>query len=274
MITPEERAIFTEFASFLLSTRNRLLNSLSSGDNVHVVKAKQGQEVARAFDVELEDGIFQFLAERLSGFVFDGEENGVRTCRHGEDYYVIVDPLDGSDMAARGYMLCSIAVYIRRGLNGPVLFSSLTEISTGRQYNVLGEDAVTHGDKGIMNQTKALGGAFLVSYAAKRERIASIRQYSALYESALLFLNYGGPLDLAKIGCGHVDAFVEVYKGFHPRDFLAGANFLVRRGGYVMDLTGQPLSFDDTSGQRVKFVAACSKELCSQILSLITSNTP
>lgn len=82
------------------------------GVGVEVVRTRNDGDVTRAFDADLEEALLQFFAESNLPIRFSSEEQSDIDLVGSPELLALVDPLDGSAMAARGYPGGSIAVSI------------------------------------------------------------------------------------------------------------------------------------------------------------------
>jgi fructose-1,6-bisphosphatase/inositol monophosphatase family enzyme len=136
----------------------------------------------------------------------------------------LVDPLDGSDVAARGYPLCSISVsIIDLEANTPVL-SRIAEVFTGHQFAAFRETA-TRNDQPIRpSNIVEPHDAFVVSYCASRSRLSKVARDIDKSSAFSLVLDYGGMLDIAKVGSGQCDAMIEATSGIVAREYIGGVH--------------------------------------------------
>src|SRR5439155_10328819 len=124
----------------------------------------------------------------------------------------LVDPLDGSATLSRGYPSGSISVsVVDMGTRRPVL-SRIAEVFTGFQYSALGNSAYKNGEPIHPSAVTSANEALVISYFATSSRIARFRRSSVRWETFWMLRNYGGLVDIAKVGAGQCDAMVEVLK--------------------------------------------------------------
>ena len=60
---------------------------------------------------------------------------------------------------------------------------------------------------------RSVSDALVVSYFASGSRTGLFRQSPVRWEACWMLRNYGGLVDIAKVGAGQCDAMVEVLKG-------------------------------------------------------------
>lgn len=232
-----------------------------------VVKNKAEGEVTRSFDALIESMIIDSLTKTGIPLRIDSEELGIVELSDNPQYLVVLDPLDGSDMAARGIPLCSIAVSVVDIATREAVISRIGEIVTGGQY-FAGPNGFGHTFR-EMRPSSAVecADAFVVLYAAKRERIGRITEVAALLSKCKMYLNYGGPLDVARIATGQVDVVFEYVRGMAPRDTLAGMHILQSAGGVIIGGDGERVNGRVFVEGRRKFVAAGTERLARTIFN-------
>ena len=80
-----------------------------SGVGVEQRRTRNDGDTTHAFDEELEERL-QFLVRSRLPIRFSSEERSDVDLVGSPELLALVDPLDGSDVAARGYPLCSISI--------------------------------------------------------------------------------------------------------------------------------------------------------------------
>jgi fructose-1,6-bisphosphatase/inositol monophosphatase family enzyme len=233
---------------------------------LETVAIRQDGDTTHSFDSMAEDRIINILRRTGLNLTVMSEESPTLTVGSGNEFVAIVDPIDGSDMVARGYPLASTAFsLVDSSSNKPVL-SRIYEIFTGVHYSASNGIARRNGMTVKPSAVKSLSGAFIVAYAAPcgRRELGLSRH---LFESdAALFLNYGGPLDIAKVGTGQCDGVAETVKGFAPRDLVAGWHIATCAGAVSSMLDGSPLQVDVRENSRTKFLVAANEALLDEML--------
>jgi fructose-1,6-bisphosphatase/inositol monophosphatase family enzyme len=237
------------------------------GIGVSEVHAKQGGNATHAFDIDLEEALLRFFERAQIPARFSSEERPDVDLSTDPQLLVLVDPLDGSDVAARGYPLCSISVSIVDMETTTPLLSRIAEVFTGLQYAALGGSATLNGARMHPSGVTATRDAFVVSYFASSSRLAAFRQ-TGNWDEFRLVLNYGGMLDIAKVGSGQCDAMVEVLKGMVAREYIAGVHIAQTAGAIATTLSGDPIPVLLNRDARSKFVVAGTRQLHANVLAL------
>jgi fructose-1,6-bisphosphatase/inositol monophosphatase family enzyme len=230
------------------------------------IRTREDGDTTHEFDAMAEGRIVSVLERTGLGIRVSSEESDDFIVGGQADFMAIIDPIDGSDMVARGYPLASIAISIVDLQSGSPVYSRLLEIFTEVDFVVRASTATRNGCRVQPSDVIALSEAFVVSYFPTRGRrqLAATRQ--VIEGSAALLLNYGGPLDVAKVGSGQCDAVVELSKGFPPRDLVPGLHFATTAGAVVSDERGKPVELSFEKEDRQKFVVAANQQLLEEII--------
>jgi hypothetical protein len=89
------------------------------------------------------------------------------------------------------------------------------------------------------------------------------------WEACWTLWNYGGLVDIAKVGAGPSDAMVEALKGFVPREYVAGLHIAQAAGATASTLGGAPVLVLLDRVERCKFVVAATSESHNELLELL-----
>src|SRR5437868_3838220 len=87
-----------------------------------------------------------------------------------------------------------------------------------------------------------------------------------------LLLNYGGPLDIAKVGSGHCDAMFEIHKGFKPRDLAAGLHIAEAGGAFSAVIGGGVIEYSSNRDERRRFIVAATQPLLEEMQSILSAH--
>jgi fructose-1,6-bisphosphatase/inositol monophosphatase family enzyme len=250
-------------------TKRRTLD----GVGVEVVRTRSDGDVTRAFDADLEEDLFRFFAESKLPIRFSSEERPDVDLVGSPELLALVDPLDGSSMAARGYPGGSIAVSIvDMGTSKPLL-SRIAEVFTGYQYSALGDVALRDGVPIRPSGVRLAGDSLVVAYFASSARMELFRKSGIEWNACRWVRNYGGLVDIAKVGSGQCDAMVEVLKGFVAREYVAGIHIATAAGATASTLDGLPVPVHLDRRVRSKFIVAATRELHAELLNMFAQDS-
>jgi len=242
--------------------------SLLSCDRLRVVKIK-GNKMVRLVDVIAERICLRTLRKTVSSFVFISEESGVETYGKDPRVAVILDPLDGTDCALRGIPICSISLSIHKYETMKTIAAVVGHPFTKRVFYATSTGAFCNNIPLRPSSTKALEEAFIVTYSSKADRLIALTKRQRLITATGMILNYGGPFNIAQVGSGDVDAFIEFAKGFRCVDFASGAYIAERAGAIVTDMSGRAVVVHPDLNHRSTIIATCTPELHRKLLEII-----
>lgn len=254
----------------LTLARARFLELKGSDEANKELGIGAGGDVMRLLDFELEKAIVESLSGDLGGFTLVSEESGVKECGRGR-YVVIVDPLDGSTNALRGYPACSSAIAIAEGeYLEDIIAAGVINLVTGDLYYAeKGLGAHLNNLKMRPRSTSRVEDAFIAFELNIRGQINGyVSRIAELIEKARHVRLIGSDaLEICFIASGASDAFVDLRNFLRAPDFAASAFILKEAGGVVADANGKLLNCKLDPRARSTIIAACTMELLSDILT-------
>lgn len=237
-----------------------------SGVGVEHHRALNDGHTTYAFDHKIEERLLQFFVKSRLPIRFSSEERTDIDLVGSPELLALIDPLDGSDVAARGYPLCSISVSLVDIATRTPLLSRIVEVFTGLQYSARGDLALKNGAPIRPSTIESIGDAFVVSYFASRSRMDKVASQHSGWSRCRLVLNYGGMLDIAKVGAGQCDAMIEVLNGMVAREYVSGIHIAQAAGAATSDLQGEPIPILLDRDARSTFVVAATPQLHAELL--------
>lgn len=240
-----------------------------TGNGVETLRVRSDGDTTHSFDEALEERLLQFFSSARLPIRFSSEERPDIDLASNPELLALIDPLDGSKVAARGYPMCSIAVSIVDMATQTPVLSRIAEVFTGRQYAALyGGEANCNGLPITPSTTMAASDALVVSYFASRSRMSKVCTSALGWSQCALTLNYGGLLDIAKVGSGQCDAMIEVLSGMVSREYVAGLHIAQTAGAVATTATGRPVPIPLDRDTRSTFVVAATTQLHAELLEL------
>jgi fructose-1,6-bisphosphatase/inositol monophosphatase family enzyme len=260
-----DRRLQVEMAALAEEVRQRALR----GVGLEEVRVRSDGDTTHAFDAHVEERLLQFFAETGLPIRFSSEERPDVDLASSPELLALVDPLDGSAMVARGYPSGSISVAVVDMATRRPILSRITEVFTGFQYSALGTIALKDGRPIQPSDVRSLDSALVVSYFASSTRTELFRRSPVRWEACRMLRNYGGLVDIAKVGAGQCDAMVEALKGFVAREYVAGVHIAEAAGAVATTLDGKPIPVLLDRSARCRFVVAATPELHDELCQLI-----
>ncbi len=255
-----------ELAEALAVLGVEMRRRMTDRTDVGALRTRADGDVTHAFDQFAEDTLLRVFEASGLPIRFSSEERDDIDLGNDPRFVAIVDPLDGSDMLARGYPLASISVSVVEIETATPVLSRIVEVATGAQYATGVAGPTRNGLKVAPSSVRGLRDAFVVSYLATGVRLADLRARPTDIAWPKLFLNYGGGLDIAKVGSGQCDAVAEFVRGFKAWDYVAGLHFARSAGAVASTLDGREVPISTSRDARIKFVVAGTPELLVELL--------
>jgi len=232
-----------------------------------------GGDQMKQVDLAAEKAIVEVILEQGLSFTLVSEESGIKEFgTRPKDFYVTVDPIDGTTNLVRGlpFYCTSIAVSLKPTLS-QVFAASVTDLFHDVTYSAFeGEGAFRDGKKitssALATLDEAVIGLDLNTYKIKE--IAPL--LSDLIQETKHIRHFGAnALELCYVADGLTDAFIDIRGKLRTTDVAAGFFIIKEAGGTVTSPEGSPIDVKLDPKQTLKFVASGNKEIHNKILSLI-----
>jgi len=258
----------------LKSVRARFLKLQGSSEARKELGIGAGGDIIRGLDFEAEKAIVESLASGLRDFTLMSEESGIKEFGRG-GYTVVVDPIDGSTNALRGYPACSSAIAIAEGDTvDSIVAAGVINLVTGDVY---------YAEKGLgayLNDVKVkprnigkVEDAFIAFELNIRGQMRGyVSKMASLIEVARHVRLIGSDaLEICFIASGTSDAFVDLRGFLRAPDFAASIFILKEAGGVATDANGHELKCKLEPKARSTIIAACTQDLHNDIMNRIRS---
>jgi len=256
----------------LLEARCALRESLSKG--LTEIEGKGGfGDYSRKFDVLTEKAIIDVIRDNLDKVYIISEEVGEIPCKD-PDFYVLVDPVDGSTNASRGlpFYASSIAVAKSPKIGG-VIAAGIIDHQTGKIYLGERERGVTiEGNPPSMNRDVSLENALVFADLSNLKKTSENgvdpRDWCTKIITKARHARFfaAASLEIAYILEGKADAFVCISRDLKIMDFCASANLVKWAGGEYVLMGGAEAPL--TTNARFGIIVASTKRLLEEIFSL------
>jgi fructose-1,6-bisphosphatase/inositol monophosphatase family enzyme len=265
-----DRLLQHEIAELAKDLRHRSLH----GIGLEELRVRSDGDVTHRFDFDAEERLLQAFVQSGLPIRFSSEERDDIDFVADPQLLALVDPLDGSSGLARGRPGGSIAVSIVDMATTTPVLSRIAEVFTGVQYSAIDRTARRDGKHIRPSSTKSLQEALVGSYFASGSRLQALCELDVDWTAFGLLLNYGGLVEIARVGSGHCDAYIEIAKGFPAREYAAGLHIARSAGAVASDLRGNPVPISLNRETRVKFIVAATPELHFELLNTLRRLVP
>jgi myo-inositol-1(or 4)-monophosphatase len=200
----------------------------------------------KSIDRAAEDAVLNVLRASGLGFTVLSEEMGTALIGEKPDYFLHLDPLDGTFNAIAGIPFYSVSIYISRDDSH---FAYIFDLARGNSY-------YAEAGRGAYNET---GSRLSVSQNADLKHF-SISAYTLRPNTARIagignrvrrIRTLGSAsLEMALVASGKLDAFVDLRGMMRVVDVAAGKLLIEEAGGIVTDANGDELHLNGNMWQK------------------------
>ncbi len=230
-----------------------------------------GGDKIKLVDLVAEKAIVETLLQNGLPFTLVSEESGVQ--KYGtapNDFYVTVDPIDGTTNLVRGlpFYCTSIAVSDMPRLSSVFaacvadLFHEVTYVALSSKNQVF-----RNGGKIRSSSTKVLDEAVIGVDLNTYKMKAIAPQLTDFFYVTKHVRHFGAnALELCYVAEGLTDAFVDIRGKLRTTDVAAGFFIVKKAGGIITSPDGQPVESELDPKNTVKFVASGNEDIHKKIL--------
>ncbi|MEM2849527.1 MAG: inositol monophosphatase family protein [Candidatus Bathyarchaeia archaeon] len=257
-----------------------IIREVLEGSKPKIVEAFKNPEAFKAvygktlfIDKLAEKTIVDVLSKKIGGFTLVSEEAGLVKVHGGGSLIAVLDPIDGSTNASRGFPLFSTSLALAEGCSlRDVVAGGVIDFSKEAVYYAArGVGAFLDGRRITVSNMKSLRESVIaLDISAKGRAFQYLPSLSPIVERAYSIRSLGSnALHLCMVASGVFDAFVDLRDVLRAIDASAGVLIVKEAGGIVTDGFGAELNFKLTADTRVSLVAASTVELASEIVKIL-----
>lgn len=232
-----------------------------------------GGDAMKPVDLAAEKAIVDTLKKNSVSFSLISEESGFEKFGSTpEEFYVTIDPIDGTTNLVRGLPFYASSIAISRK---PVLAEVHAALVTDLYRDITyiaqeGKGAYRDGEQiktsTTTNLQEAVIGLDLNTYKVKE--VAP--QLTDLIEKTKHIRHYGAnALELCYVANALTDAFIDIRGKLRTTDVAAGFLIIKEAGGLVTTVENKPVNVKLDPKQSLKFVASGNKKIHEIILGLV-----
>ncbi len=220
-----------------------------------------------------EEAVIDSLSEKIGGFMLISEEAGMVKVNGGGKLVAVLDPIDGSTNASRGFPVYSTSLALAEGYSlSDIVAGGVIDFFKGDVYYAArGVGAFLNGKRITVSKNKALSESVItLDVSAKGKAFKYLPLLSPIVEKAHSVRSLGSnALHLCMIASGIFDAFIDLRGVLRAVDASAGILIVKEAGGVVFDGFGAELNFKLAVDTRISLIAASTVELASEIVNLL-----
>jgi myo-inositol-1(or 4)-monophosphatase len=232
-----------------------------------------GGDPIKQVDLTAENAIVNTLKSQDISFTLISEESGIK--KYGQsphENFVTADPIDGTTNLTRGipFYATSIAVSTEATLNSihTALVADLVHDATYTAQK--GKGAHRNDEKVTPSKETRLEETVIgIDLNIHKTQTISPNVTSLLRTTKHIRHHGANALELCYVADGTIDAFVDIRGKLRTTDMAAAWLILQEAGAIVATPENKPLDVKLDPKQRVKLVAAATREICEAMLKLI-----
>lgn len=217
--------------------------------------------------------VVDVLSKKIGGFTLISEEAGLVKVHEGGSLIALLDPIDGSTNASRGFPLYSTSLALAEGYSlSNVIAGGIIDFSKEAiYYAAKGVGAFLDGKRLSVSRIKSLVESVIaLDVSAKGRAFKYLPLLSSIVEKVYSIRSLGSnALHLCMVASGVFDAFIDLRGVLRAIDASAGVLMVREAGGIVTDGFGAELNFKLTADTRLSLVAASTLELASEIVEIL-----
>jgi myo-inositol-1(or 4)-monophosphatase len=236
-----------------------------------------GGDIKKQIDLASENALFQTLKEHNVSCTVISEEAGVKQI--GSDpsqFYVTVDPVDGTTNAVRGLPFMDISIAAsRKPMLDNVETALVAEVLRDVTYSAeQGKGAYKNGKRIKPSETSTLEEAVLgVDFSNFKARQVVDRLIRILERTGHLRHLGANALEICYVADGTTDGFIDIRGKLRVTDLAAAYLILTEAGGIITAPTGEKLNAPLDATQRVSFITAANKSVYEAIQKSMKAGT-
>ncbi|MFB0545217.1 MAG: inositol monophosphatase family protein [Asgard group archaeon] len=224
------------------------------------------KDATLAIDSIAEEVTLNVLKEKFKGMILTEEKGLVKL---GEDEeLIIIDPIDGTKNAARGYPFYAFSIACYTDLEGKDPYAGYIN-NLGNNDEFFAYKGKTYYNekptKTVHRELKEAGITLIRPTASEHmEMIDKIRK-----NCKFIRISGSAALDVAYIASGAMDGFIDFTRGLKTVDYAAAAYILQCAGGVITTLGGEKLPINKDLTKIVNVLATGSEELHKKLVNLL-----
>src|SRR5574338_325465 len=225
-----------------------------------------GGDISRKIDIIAEKTVLDFFKKINFECVVMGEECGRVDLSDKPKGYVIMDAIDGSANAVRGFpfFCCSLAFAPKNKLSS-ITDGVVTDLSNGDMYwATKGRGAYLNKKKITVHKEKPVYKIVGINVSGAKPNL--VKRIQPIFENSNHSRHLGAnALELALFARGLIDIYIDLREKIRVTDMAAGYLIAKEAGGTILDQNLKSLDSDLSYETRLSFIAAANKAILSEI---------
>jgi myo-inositol-1(or 4)-monophosphatase len=253
--------------------RKEFLSLLGSAEAFVSLGVGAGGDVMKKIDLVAEKALTDFLQDQKISYTLISEETGVRTFgSHPTDFYLTVDPVDGTTNTIRGIPFAATSIAVSKA---PYLRSIEAALVADLFHDVtytaaLGYGAFRNGEKIYTSNRPSLDEAVLGVDFNTFEVEEIVKSLIPILEKVDHIRHLGAnALEICYVADGTIDLFIDLRGKLRVTDIAGAYLILCESGGLMISPSGAKVDVPLTPTQRVSFIAASNLSIYQNIKSYL-----
>jgi len=230
-----------------------------------------GKELERKVDLASVSIFKEYLKNLEAPFKVISEEGFETPKRGGQAQYIILDPVDGTSNLCRGLPFSAISIAVANGdYLESIYLGIVRDIFRGTTYYAIkGRGAFKNGKRISVRRIKKSVKEASAIIAITRAKCGESKILDLL--PLIPYPRYLGAASLESclVAEGIMDIYIDVRNFLRVFDIAAGQLIIKEAGGIVMVMQGGKRTVDLLSKERISIIAASTKNLFNEILSIM-----
>ncbi len=245
----ELKALCDKAAKAVASSIGRMVGDPAGG--VMVTMGADGTPT-KSIDRAAENAVLSILKGSGLGFKVLSEEIGEVVIGDRPDYFLHLDPLDGTYNAIKGIPFYSVSIFLS---DGDFHFGYVRDLARGTKYYAESGRGAYAEPGGRLSISKnsflkefSISAYFIRPNASRIVGIGdTVRRIRTLGSTSL---------EMALVAGGKLDAFVDLRGMLRVVDVAAGKLIIEEAGGVITDVQGMPLELNGDMWQRTDLIGS------------------
>ncbi|MCS7366615.1 MAG: hypothetical protein NDF52_01910 [archaeon YNP-WB-062] len=234
------------------------------------------EEEGGKIDLALEEELLLEVKRNLQNFTFIGEETGKSVYGSGKPI-IIVDPLDGSTNAYRGYPIYSTSIAIaEEGNLNSIICGAVVNIVTGDIFMGFRGFGVELNGRRVKpsNVEKVSEALIAVDLNIRGKYMEHFNKVKPIIAEAKHVRFIGtDALETCFVAAGICDAFIDLRGALRLTDFAAACFMVKEAGGVVLNEWGGEFNPEFQDNIRAKYIASCNIKLANEIVGKVRGSS-
>jgi myo-inositol-1(or 4)-monophosphatase len=253
------------------NVRAKTLHLLQKPRNQTSYGTGAGGDTTFQIDRIAENIIIDTIKHHSIDFTLISEEAGIKKIGKNPQYYVTIDPIDGTTNALRGipFVATSIAISKKPQLQN-ITHALVTDLHRDATYMAQKGDGAQKNNKKIKPAKTSASKNLTLGIEILLKTRQHIKAAKAILHSTKHPRHLGADaLEICYVADGTTDGFIDLRDKLRVTDMAAAQLILTEAGGIITRPNGRKINLPLAPTQRTSFIAAANKTLHQKLKTLI-----